>query len=140
MTAARNRSRSAAASAKYFLRESDRGLALALADFRLAAAQGFHHAANDGAVAFVKRHQQRKALILGRLRDGADQLIRELRSTETIEIHRKERDLGCEVAGAQPLAEFHAIEDRDFAVLDADVLAAQVAMTLAHAAGHPLAR
>src|SRR5208283_671523 len=96
--------------------------------------QAFDHAANYRAVAFVKRHQQRKLFILSRFRDGAHQLVREVLRTKTIEIHRQESDLGREVAGAQPLAEFDAIENGDLAVLKTDVLAAQVAMTLANAA------
>jgi hypothetical protein len=58
-----------------------------------------------------------------------DEVLRPVRVTVVIEVHREEGDLGRNVAETEPLVEFDAVEDRD-TVVYADVLEMEVAVAI----------
>src|SRR5262249_30786479 len=53
------------------------------------------------------------------------------RFTEKVEVHREERKLRADIAGAQPGAEFDAVKNHDI-VCQADMLGTEITVPIAH--------
>jgi hypothetical protein len=90
--------------------------------------------ADERTVGAIEVEQRYRLVVSARLQVGVEEAHRQVRTAETIEVHREKRDLAGDVAVPESVVELDAVEDLD-RLGTAHVLRLQISVAIADAAG-----